>query len=265
MKFSKEELEMLREGDRIMEEVNKDPDIKNVQAPEEIYDKLQQMIRNYENAVSYQYVPKEDKELIRLEKLYKRSRRWNRILILAAALVLVLGVCMTSMGGTQKVFEMVKRTILGREQIQVDSKEIVKADDDLNEEETYEKIEDKFGFYPIRLDYLPEGISFLEARIDEEIQRIYMFYGEDKDVKISYFICPGYRESSWGKDVEDKLIEKFELNNGSTVIQVGKYLIENDTIRWMIRFQYNDVSYSVYINDMEKEEVEKIINNLYLY
>lgn len=267
-KYSEEELKMIEEANCIMKEVDNDPDVANVIAPEEIRENLFREIRAYEKAkemLEKELFSEENQELIRLGKIYKKRRRRNKYFVLAAALVLAMSIGITSLGGVEKIFKTFTTNILGREQVQVDSGEKVKPVGTLNEEQVYEEIEEKFGFHPVKLDYLPEWIGFLEAEISEEIPSIYMLYGVDEEVKISYQIRPNYRESSWGKDVEDELSEEYVMELENTIVQVKKYVIENETMRWSIQFEYKDVSYSMYMFDMEKTEVEKIIENLYFF
>lgn len=261
-----EELRMIEEENRFMEKINSDPEIANLTIPDEAYENLSREIRAYENAkaeLEREMLSDEHMELLRLGTLYKKRRRWNKYIVLAAVLVLVMSLGITSMGGAEKIFEVFKRNILDREQVQVNSEGSVKPVEELNEEQAYEKIEDKFGFYPVKFIYLPEEISFLEAEIDEMIPRIYMLYGENQDVKISYIIRPNYKEGSWSKDIEDELLEEYEKEFEHTTVYVKKYLIENETVRWIIRFEYKGVNYSMYIFDEEKTEIEKIIEGLY--
>ena len=58
-----------READEILDEVNSDPSLKDVQAPEEIHDKLFEQIREYEKQKIYDQLTEEDRELIQLGKV----------------------------------------------------------------------------------------------------------------------------------------------------------------------------------------------------
>ena len=117
----------------------------------------------------------------------------------------------------------------------------------------------------MKLDYLPDGIGFLEAEVNEEIPRIHMLYGEKQDVKISYIIRPDYRDGSWSKDIEDKLLEEYEMQVKDVTLHLQRYRVENDVERWIVEFEYGSTSYSLMMMNLEKSEVEKIVNNLYFY
>lgn len=267
-KYSAEELEMLEEAERIMEEVNSNPDLENVTVPEVIWENLIREIRAYENAkaiLEKEMFSEENQELIRLGKIYKKRRKRNKYFVLAAVLILAMSIGITSLGGPEKIFKMFTTNILGRGQVQVDSEEKVDPVEELNEEQAYEEIEEKFGFHPVRLDYLPSEVGFLETELDEKIPRAYMFFGKGEDVKISYIIRPNYKESSWGNDTEDELLEEYEVELEDTIVQVKKYLIEDESVRWLMRFEYKGASYFMYILNADKEEIKEIIENLYFF
>ncbi|MBP3462735.1 MAG: hypothetical protein J6J72_03965, partial [Tyzzerella sp.] len=64
------EAEMEREAERIMEEVNSDPSLKDVKAPADLRDALFQQIQEYEKQKIYDQLTDEDRELIQLGKCY---------------------------------------------------------------------------------------------------------------------------------------------------------------------------------------------------
>ena len=185
----------------------------------------------------------------------------RKYLVLAAALVCVVAFGITSFGDSEKIFETLNWKLADREQVNVDSEDINQAEQ-VREENIYEEVEEKFGFYPVRLNYLPEGVEFIEADISEEIQYAYMMYGED-DLNISYQIRPHYRESSWGKDIEDELVEESEIMVNDVEIYLKKYRVIDDTERWLVGFEHKNTSYSILLMNLKQEEVTNIINGLY--
>ena len=185
----------------------------------------------------------------------------RKYLVLAAALVCVMAFGITSIGDSEKIFGTFKRDVLDREQVQVNSEDI-KPIETVVEQEIYQQIEDEFGFLPVKLDYLPEGVELIEADISEEIQYAYMMYGEEI-LNISYQIRPHYRESSWGKDIEDELVEESEIMVNDVEIYLKKYRVIDGTERWLVGFEYKDTSYSILLMNLKQEEVTNIINGLY--
>lgn len=245
----------IEEIELFMQEVYSDPDVANAEPPADLHDKVFAEIHARELA-------KREQEVIRLEKVYRKRLRFQKYVAVAAVMVLVLAFGVTSMGGPNRVYEMMKSTLTGREQVTIDSDNISETAD-MSEEEAYQKIEEKFGFTPVGLLYLPEDVVFLDVKIGEEIQGIHMVYGIDGEVKIAYFMRPNYRESSHGIDIEDDFVEEYIEENESATIYVRKYLVDEKEERWSVQFEYKGVLYTMTIMDTSKAEVEKIVKNLF--
>lgn len=264
-KLSEHDLEFITETEIFMEEVYSDPDAANATVPPTLHnDVLEEIqVRKEEKAEkAREMLCDEDKELLRLGRIYKRRRKVRKYAVLVAAMVFVVAFGITSVGDSEKIFGILNWDVWDRDQVQVNSEDIEPVEH-VTEEEVYEKIEDKFEFYPVKLDYLPEGVEFLEADISEEIQRICMLYGDKQDVNISYIIRPNYRESSWGKDVEDEMVKESEMMINDVRIYLKKYRITDGTERWLVGFEYKNTSYSIMIMDSNWNDVEEIINGLY--
>lgn len=257
--------ELVKSAKCIMEEVNADQDVVDRPLPPHMHEKIMWRIRAYETGYGQERLSAEETEFIRLGKLYKKKRKMRKYFVLAAAVIGVLAFGITSIGENDKIFGIFKRDTLGREQTQVNLGESVEPDEDLTEEQAYEEIESIYGFYPVKLDYLPDGIGFLEAELNGEIARIYMLYGEEQEVKISYIIRPNYKESSWGKDIEDELLEEYEMQVKDVTLHLQRYRVEDGVERWIVEFKDESASYSLMMMNLEKTEVEKIVNNLYFY
>lgn len=260
------EKELMEEAARLMGEVNSDVELNDVVAPPDMRDHIFSVIRAKEAGYVRDELSAEEEELIRLGKVYKRKRKNRKYLLLAAVLVLTMACGVTSMGGPQKVYEKVTWMLAGRKQTNVDSdSENVVPQIDISEEEVYEEIEEKYGFYPVRLNYLPEGVEFQEVSFGEEIQGMNIVYDKKDGATILYVIRPNYTESSFVQDVEDELVAEYEIDVEKTLISVKQYCIENKIMRWNIQFEYNDISYFMLMSDIEKDEVDKIIENLFFF
>lgn len=248
------EQELVEDANRIMEEINSDPDLRDATVPSGMHDRISEAIREHE----------EEKELIRLGRRYKRRCKSRRYLVLVATLILAFAFGITSMGGADRLFRRVSRMLAGREQTNVDSDDgsviMIETSD---EEEVYEKIEDMFGFYPVRLNYRPNGIEFKEASIGDKIQEAVIIYGQDEDANMVYFIKPNYRSGSYGIDVEDELLERYSIEVQNVELHVRKYQVkETQTERWSAQFMYEDVGYFLIVSNIEQEEFEKVLESL---
>lgn len=251
------EEELKIDEERLRKEINDNPDMYDVTLPEKSYKKVWDGIRENEAKEA------EEKELIRLGRIYRRKRKNRKYLILAAVMVFVLALGITSVGGPEKVFESMIWMIGEREQRGVHSEDI-EPTLYVAEEEVYEEIEEKFGFLPVRLNHLPAEIEYQGSTVGEKIQGVSLIYGHDDKADIAYIIRPNYRESSLGTDMEDIKIQEYEILVSDMEITIDQYRVEKTgESRWSAEFVYQDVQYFLRILGMEQEEVEEILNNLY--
>ena len=256
------------EADLIMDEVNSDPNVQDAVAPEAIYENMWKEIQGYKDADAKEQEKKaqEEQELIRLGKLYKKRRARNKYIILIAAVVCALGIGTISFGDGKKVFTEIKGKLAGKNHTRINDGDDDKFDGDItaSEEEAYEEINEKFGFYPVKLIYLPEGMKYTEAVIESDTQCIRLYYEDATGNSISYSIITNHRDGSINLNVEDKLKREFEKNIAGTDIKIQEYIVEeNNENRWMINFIYENIQYSIMLTEISEEEINKIIENLY--
>lgn len=263
-KFLQQEMDKeMEEIDGILEEMDQNPETKDIVAPEAIHEKLLAQIQAGKE--QEERLSDEEKELIRLGKVYKKRRKWNKVLVAIAAVVCAMAIGVTAFGGPERVIEKFERMIGGRKQ------EYVNNDDErtdeievVDEAEAYQQIEDKFGVNTVQLYYLPEGVEFKELILTESTQNVHLNYVGDNQEAILYFMNFNYRTGSTGIDVEDTLLEEYKEEVDGNMINVKKYLVEeNQTNRYIINYEYSNVYYLLQLNNIEEVEVEKIIENLY--
>lgn len=257
--------ELKKDADNIMRETEEDPNVENVKATPELRNKIFEEIRQYEKEQTYKNLPEEYRELVELGKVYKKKKKNRKYLVLAAALVLAMSVGVTSMGGPERIFKEIRWAIGGREQVNVDSDSdrVVKPEVS-SEEEAYQEVQDKLGFEPVRMDYMPEGMEFVEFILNENMKTAQFNYHGRNSESIVYRVKANYRQGSVGFDVEDQLVDKFTVYQNDTAIDAKEYLIKDtDDRRWIVRFEYKNVQYFMMINGIKKAGIEKILKNLY--
>lgn len=259
---------MKYEADRIMAEVESDPRMKDVVAPEEVYIKLKQQIHEHqeEEERDRQSRAKEDEELIRLGKIYKKKRSRRKYYVLLVAVLCVLGVGTISMGDGKKAFTKISRMFgdEGQTVVNTDDGRGAVVDEISSEEEAYIQIEKSFGFSPIKLLHLPEGMEFVEKTINEDLQYIKLYYSNSKDKSISYHVLTKYREGSSIVDLEDKFIGEMQKEVEGIRISIKEYEVEeNKSTRWVVDFVFKEAQYTIIFSGIEKNEVEKTVENLY--
>ena len=134
------------------------------------------------------------------------------------------------------------------------------------EEETYQKIKDEFGFDPVRMDYLPAKMSFQEATILGEIQDSYLIYSNEEKASVLYYINANYNTSSFGVDVEDTLVKEYDMEMDGVRIHIKQYQVSDSTEkRSRGSFEYDGIQYFIIGNGLKEEEFEKILKNLHFF
>lgn len=194
-----------------------------------------------------------------------KKRRKKVVIALAAALVAVLGLGITSFGDPGYVSETVKQWMNGRENTQIDTdreeKDIYDQD---NSEIVFEEIKEKFGFDPVRLDYKPVDMEMVDSTIDETLMIANLYY-QYKNKFLTYTIAWTYQDFSFGYDIEDTVVDEYEKKVEDVKIRIIEYRItDTNEQEFSAEFQYEDVSY-ILTGIIEKDEFEKILENLHFF
>lgn len=224
----------------------------------------------------YTGLSEEDQEALRLgremlknqseeKKIYtirRKKRNIRRIVALAAVLILVMAVGMTSFGGPERMLQFMKSSVGGRKVSQVDSSDKNKIIEEEDEEKAYEKIGEEFGIQPVRIVWRPNGMKFKKMLLDTDIQLAeleYLYNGENTE----FMISASYGEASLGADNEDEIIDYYCINEENVPIEVTEYKTpETEMSRYKAEFKYNNLYYCL-TGTMTKEEMENILKNLY--
>lgn len=264
--FIKEALE--REAEAILqenaEEGEADPLPEDVK--ERIRKKIQNDIEQYEKEHGNAGLSAEESHARkpgRERETYRGKKSRKLYLILAAALLMALGASMTTMGGPERVVQLVKSIVGEREVTRVNSGEDMLIIESGDSEEAYEVLSDELGVEPVKIATGSlNGLRFKLMEFDTNTQTaelIYTYKGE----KVVYFINAAYVTSSWGFDTEDKVTAQYELERRGTVIGITEYETpESKRKRYEAEFRYNKIEYRLF-GTMEKEEFETILNNFH--
>ncbi len=195
-------------------------------------------------------------------KTVRKKRHIRMYIGLAAVLVLVMAIGVTSMGGPERIIQMVTQMVGDREVEKVNSSEdnLIMVQED--EEEAYQKIREVFGVDPVRIIERPKGMKFVKMQLDEKLQIAEMYFEYNED-QIFYLINASYSGSSWGIDVEEQVIKKYEKEIEGCLLDIKEYeALETNANRYSVSFQYNDLEY-YFMGTMMEEEINVILNNLF--
>lgn len=225
---------------------------------------------------AYVGLSEEDREALRLgremlknqseeKKIYtirRKKRNIRRIVALAAVLILVMAVGMTSFGGPERMLQFMKSSVGGRKVSQVDSSDKNKVIEEEDEELAYEDAEKEFGIGVVRILGKLDEMQFDKMILDRDLQVAELSYNY-KDGKIQFIISAAYGETAWGSDNEDIVIDNYFIKRKETTIEVKKYkMSEKSKDRFAAEFEYKDLHYCI-TGTINEIEIKKILDNLY--
>lgn len=245
------ENEMKKEAEQIEKKVREDKSLDDIKVSDEMEKELFNKIQDYE-------YDKRHKKVVRKKKKSKLV-----IGALAAVLILVCGSVMTSVG-SKSYWKTLWNDSNGDEQnngIDVENMESIETED-IDEMEVDKKITKVMGVSLVKMQYKPKDMVLKRYIIDEEQRMAILFYQYGEEV-IKYYMYTNSTDSSFGEKTVDQLLDEYEFQNGKHSILVKQYEIKNsDEKRYIAEFEYNDIHYQIK-GSMEKEEFEKILENLF--
>lgn len=277
------EEQMQKEAEQIEEELKKNPEIARLSPGDGAKERLYERIEEYERQQAVRRLSPEDQEALRLGRQIQQEkareeeskaasrpgsgskRFFKRLAGVAAVVVIVAAVGITGVGGPDRVMEVLQQMVGNRKLTTVnsDDKDIIEFDD-VEEEEVYQKIKDKFGIDPVRVINQSPNIKFEDAQIDEQLKIANIFYDNSGQI-ISYIINCSQNNEVWGFDIEDTLEYEYVYPVNNVQVTVCKYKVEETGgEKYSARFDYKDVHYQL-TGTMTREEMEEILNNLYFF
>ena len=254
--------EMGKSIDDIMAEIEADPKMKDVKPPEGMYEELMEKIHEHERQTIYEQLSDEDKELIQLGKVYKKKRRFDRFVVVLAAMIVGLWLGTVCIGHEGDILGLMNRIFDKGEEVIIDS-DSVEPIVYVEESEVYEKIEKDYGFTPVKLEYIPADTYFKEGAFSADMQGINMYYVKNGKTHIIYTIRPNYREASFAIINEDEKKQEYSMVVQDVEILLTEYNVEETgEKRWLLHWTHENVQYLLRITNVEQIEVEKIVKEL---
>lgn len=289
--FLKKQME--KEAEQIEKEVLSNESLKEVQAPDTLREALAKSIKEYEK--NRTDAPSEESEEIGIsieefcEKLSKEDResyfRWRAaeekkkakkarkrfhfprkkraVFVVAATMVLVLGIGMTSLGG-RPYWLKVADLVLGNENtVTVDTEgEDRILTTDVSEKEAYEQIKEELGIEPVQLQYMPAGMEFDRCVIEKELGTAKLLYLYQEQI-LEYEICYRYSDVARSISTEDNLLQSYKKEKDGVEISIREFQVESiEQSMYSVTFERQDVLYRLR-GIINREEMEKIVENLF--
>lgn len=198
------------------------------------------------------------------KKVRRKKKPLKMYLALAAVIVCILAMGITSMGGPERIVRMMTQNVGDREVDQVDSNHTDKENKVIEgeeEEKAYQEIRDAFGTEVVKVSIcLPEmHFDSMELDKDKQMADVYYYYNNKT---IAYCINLPYRDGSWGVDFEDPIDKEYSKEIQGCKIEITKYKPNQKGLpRWDARFEYDNTEYLL-TGTMKQQDFEKILNNL---
>lgn len=292
------EEELKQEADSVREMIEQTPELQDVKVPEEVHQRFAERIRRYEEEEkALEGLSERDKEALRLgreiqrkneenkmlaasqnvedaasanrmgnQKIYYRPKKKKVLFMLAAVLVVVLGMGLTSVGRKNIIVDVFQKKFGSGDKTYVDTQEstLPTTAGGMSEEEAYAEIEKEFGTKVVQLREKPENTKFLEMQLDQELQEAVLYYLVDERV-FSYRILIPYVRSSSGMEIQDELVREYNIQLSEVNVLVSEYKVsELNGLEYTAKFTYKNAEYFLQ-GVMRQEDFEKIIKNLIFF
>lgn len=196
------------------------------------------------------------------KKVRRKKRPLKMYLALAAVIVCVLAMGITSMGGPERIVRMMTQDVGDREVEYTVKGENVKTIENEDEEKAYQEIRDTFNTDIVKVIICLSDMTFDSMNLEKDKQVAEMYYNY-KGKTITYIINAPYRENSLGIDFEDSVEKEYTKKINDCEIKITIYKIDGEKIPGCVaKFKYNNIEYLL-SGTMKQQDFEKIINNLF--
>ena len=198
------------------------------------------------------------------KKVRRKKRPLKMYLALAAVIVCVLAMGITSMGGPERIVRMMTQDVGDREVEYTVKGENVKTIENEDEEKAYQEIRDTFNTDIVKVIICLSDMTFDSMNLEKDKQVAEMYYNY-KGKTIAYIINAPYRENSLGIDFEDSVEKEYTKKINDCEIKITIYKIDGEKIPGCVaKFKYNNIEYLL-SGTMKQQDFEKIINNPRLF
>lgn len=194
---------------------------------------------------------------------WKVVGKWKHIAAVFLIFSLTAGIGVTSVGGAERIVEMVKQVVGSREISKVNSstRKVKPAGED-EEAKAYQQIKDELKIDPVRILVFSGGVQFRDYDVDADARIARLLYAYE-DRNVSYLIDASYTEELWGTDIEDTKLDDYVYKLESVSVTVTEYQVKDSReMRYSGEFEYKGIYYQL-TGTMAKEMFEEILNNLY--
>ena len=296
--------QLKEEAEETIAEVEADESLKDISLPEDMDEKLQNMIQEYEDGQDvYERLSEKDKEALRIGRemqmlremggdledaededgnsgnkraddggkkktvRYRKKKKMRKVYVLVALVaVLVLGMGMTSIGGAPFLTGLMERVIGDRGMVQVDTERE-------NEGSVEVDVSSEAAIYDdIKKELGVDVVRLLYVPEDAKLLtsnidimlRNVCMLYQYGSDIIEYKVILNYNQQVHAYDIEDKLLDEKEIIVSEIPIQIRTYEISKEKTEFVAQFEYKNAFYIINAA-IPEEEFMKIVKNLFFY
>lgn len=196
------------------------------------------------------------------KKVRRKKKPLKIYLALAAVIVCVLAMGITSMGGPERIVRMMTQDVGDREVEKSSTSHKIKMIEGEEEEKAYQEIGDAFNTDIVKVVVCLPDMAFDTMNLEKDKQVAEMYYSY-REKTIAYIINAPYKDNSLGIDFEDSVKKEYTKKINDCEIKITIYKIDGEKIPGCVaKFKYNNIEYLL-SGTMKQQDFEKIINNLF--
>lgn len=281
----RKELSLIEETEREAREIEKEleqhPELDEIQVTETMDAALFAKIRAYEESkenaaqdesveCSEELVPEipenADPTKHKIISYRKKGKKKYIVIGIAAVLVIVMSAGFVGVGNKAYWKEVLDKDY-GEDKLKV-----IKVEDmddiqsDTENGVVFSELNTELGIFVVRLNYYPKDLYFSRVEVAENMQSARIFY-EYRGEVIRYTIYLNSNDSERTENIEDEIVNEYiiMIKDGETEVKVKEYRVPNyKEYRRVADFEDKGIHYQLK-GIMEKEEFEKILENLYFF
>lgn len=197
--------------------------------------------------------------------LYRRKKRKYFVISLAAVLVIVMGVGVTSVGSKSHWKVLWERVTGGKTMNVINTEDMDSYEtEDVDEVAVYNEITEKLNIDPVKMRYRPGDMRLDHYEIQEEMLKAELLY-KYKNETIRYSLYMNDEDSSFGQNEEDNKIDEYTISIKGIEIKAEEFeVVDNSENRQVANFEYLGVHYQLK-GVVKKSEFKKILENLQFF
>lgn len=271
------------EADKIAEELENNPELQDIKAPDDMYDKIVEKLKDQgiweepSQTDVYELLSEKDREALKMgqkmqvkrakrEKCRKKLGRIGRskasmtVLIIVASLLAVGCGSEASRAYVQRMWSLVAG---GQVNITISGNENNVRIASTEEEKIYKQIKEKLGVFPIVWTYAPDSMVLEEYQIEESTHSCIIFY-EINGGPMTVQIYNNDQEDSKVAKFDGDIIDAVKIETAELEVPIWQIANRKGSKAYVTQFEFMG-GYYIITGEIDDEIFTKIIKSINFY